>query len=85
LAKTWTLPGATKGELMSKDFNFLEQMALDCGFDSEEDMNKMILSVDLSKESSKTAFQRWKVEDGTKGKLLRLIESKIIKTLKEEE
>lgn len=66
---------------MNKDFDLLEQVALDCGFDSEDDMNKMISSIDLGKKSSKTAFQRWKVEDGTKGKLLWLIEQKIVETL----
>ncbi len=68
-----------------RDFNLLEQMARDCGFDSEEDMNAVISSVDLSKEPSKTAFQKWQVEDGTKGKILHLIENKIIDTLKGEE
>ena len=69
---------------MNNNFNLLEQMALDFGFDSEEDMNRMISSIDLGKGPSRTAFQVWKVEDGTKGGLLKLIDSKILPLTEEE-
>ena len=49
----------------------LEKVARDHGFESEEEMHRLIASVELSSQFA--AFLKWRNTDGTKAGLLELL------------
>lgn len=51
----------------------IAEVARDLGFESEEEMHRLIASVDLSSQSQFAAFLAWRDTDGTKAGLLKLL------------
>lgn len=49
----------------------MDELAREMGFDSEEELHKLVGGADLSTTEKLEAFLKWKNEDGTKDGLLR--------------
>ena len=52
----------------------MEELAKEMGFESEQEMHKLIASVDLSDPDKLHKFMNWKENDGTKKGLLHVID-----------
>lgn len=52
-------------------------LAEELGFESEEEMHRLIASVDLSSQSQFAAFLTWRDTDGTKSGLVRLLPNEV--------
>jgi len=52
----------------------MENIAKECGFESIEEMYSMISSVDLTNTETGLKFHDWKINDGTKEGLVKIIE-----------
>lgn len=52
----------------------MEGLILEMGFESQDEFNNLICSVDLSSSGKIEQFIHWKSNDGTKSGLLKLIE-----------
>ena len=50
----------------------MEELVKECGFDSLNEFNKLIASVDLSSDEKIKLFKDWKENDGTKEGLMKL-------------
>jgi hypothetical protein len=51
----------------------MEEFVKEMGFESEEEMHKMVASVDLTDPDKMQKFMNWKEADGTKEGLLYVI------------
>lgn len=51
----------------------MQELAKEFGFESAEEMNRMIARVDLSTTEKAEAFRKWQGEDGTKAGLEKLL------------
>jgi len=56
----------------------LENLAVQNGFDSTEELFRLVSSIDLSTDENLRTFTSWKTEDGTKEGLLKLFPTKPI-------
>ena len=52
----------------------LEEIAKECGFESAQEMHQMVCGVNLTNPVKEWEFTKWKLEDGTKTGLQKIID-----------
>lgn len=52
----------------------IEEFVKSKGFKNEEEMRELVASIDLSQNDALTTYSEWRINDGTKEGLLKLIE-----------